>query len=157
MTLPKGIQVSLWLGVGAVLFSLSGGLFAAPVRDATGHYEIYCDGVGFFLGDIEGAPAPRKLLLFSYLGFPGGTFAGRYIGEGKWSNVTVYRDGCLPDGKCEEIAKGKIWVDEWDKAASDRAPKHISGKYEIELNGEHLEGKFAANQHTSKHPVRICI
>jgi hypothetical protein len=155
MTMPKGIQVSLWLGVVAVL--LNGVLSAAPEHNATGQYEIYCDGVGLFLRDIEGAPAPRMFLLFSYLGFPGGTFAGRYIGEGKWSNVSVFRDGCLPDGKCEEIAKGKVWIDEWDKSTTDQAPNHISGKYEIELNGKHLEGKFAANQHISKHPVRICM
>jgi hypothetical protein len=36
---------------------------------AMGRFEMYCDGVGLFLTKVDGAPAPRKLLLFVYTGF----------------------------------------------------------------------------------------
>jgi hypothetical protein len=38
-----------------------------------------------------------------------------------------------------------------------RAAKRISGKYEIDLNGKQLEGAFLAKEHTSKHPLRVCM
>ena len=37
----------------------------ALVATASGHFEVYCDGVGIFLAKIDGAPAPGKLVLFS--------------------------------------------------------------------------------------------
>jgi hypothetical protein len=40
-------------------------LLPASVATATGHFEVYCDGVGIFLARIDGAPAPGKLVLFS--------------------------------------------------------------------------------------------
>jgi hypothetical protein len=74
-------------------------LTPASVPRATGHFEEYCDGVGIFLAKIDGAPASGKLVFFSYMAFPGGTFGGEYIGQGKWSDVSVFADGCVPDGK----------------------------------------------------------
>lgn len=127
-------------------------LTPASVPRATGHFEEYCDGVGLFLAKIDGAPAPGKLVMFSRLAFPGGTFGGEYIGQGKWSEVSVFRDGCVPDGKCESIADGRVWID-----ALDTPPKHISGKYEIKLNGKVLEGVFGAKIRARKHPLRICM
>jgi hypothetical protein len=83
---------------------------------------------------------------------------GRYLGQGKWSEVYVLPDGCVPDGKCKNIGSGKIWIDEWDESNSaNAAPKNISGKYEIELNGKHLEGTFVAKERSRRHPVRICM
>jgi hypothetical protein len=120
----------------------------ASASSATGHFEVYCDGVGLFLTKIEGAPASRKLVLFSQLR----TFGGKYVGQGKWSDVYVYRDGCLPDGKCENIADGKVWID-----APDTPPKHISGKYEIKLNGKILEGTFTARKRRRKPALRLCM
>lgn len=135
----------------ALLVPASGG-------NAAGRFEVYCDGVGFFLAKIADAPAPGRLVLFSNLGFPGGTFGGRFIGQGGWWKVSVMRDGCVPDGACESIADGRVWIDPWDKAeAEDKAPNVISGRYEIDLNGKHLEGRFIANQLHRKHPLRICM
>jgi len=122
-------------------------LASAPV--ATGHLEVYCDAVGLFLAKIEGAPASRKLVLFSRLG---DTFGGKYVGQDKWSDVYVFRDGCLPDGKCESIADGRVWID-----SPDTPPKHISGKYEIKLNGKVLEGTFLAKGRVRKPPLRLCM
>jgi hypothetical protein len=80
----------------------------ASVATATGRFEVYCDGVEIFLAKIDGTPAPGKLVLFSLMGFPPGTLGGRIYGQGKWSNVYVFRDGCVPDGKCDSIASGKV-------------------------------------------------
>jgi hypothetical protein len=133
-------------------------LFARPVlpleaaSTATGHFEVYCDGVGIFLAKIDGAPAPGKLVLFYRVDFPPGTIGGSYIGQEKWSNIYVHRDGCVPDGKCESIADGRVWID-----ALDTPLKHISGKYEIKLNGNLLEGTFLAKMRIRKHPLRACM
>jgi hypothetical protein len=126
--------------------------FTASIPAAPGHFEVYCDGVGIFLAKVDGAPASAKLVFFSYLGFPGGTFGGEYIGQGKWSDVSVFADGCVPDGKCQSIAHGRVWID-----ALNTLPKHISGKYEIKLNGKLLEGTFVAKRHNRKHPLRLCM
>jgi hypothetical protein len=118
-------------------------LAPASVPRASGHFEEYCDGVGIFLAKVDGAPASGKLVFFSYMGFPGGTFGGEYIGQGKWSDVSVFADGCVPDGKCQSIAHGRVWID-----ALDTPPKHISGRYEIKLNGKLIEGTFLAKNMT---------
>ena len=124
----------------------------ASVPTATGHFEEYCDGVGIFLANVDGAPASGKLVFFSYMGFPGGTFGGQYIGQGKWSDVSVFPDGCFPDGKCQSIAHGRVWID-----ALDNPPKHISGKYEIKLDGKLVEGTFLAKRRDRKHTLRLCM
>src|SRR3954467_4589656 len=36
----------------------------ASALSTTGHFEVYCDGVGLFLAKIDGAPARRNLLSF---------------------------------------------------------------------------------------------
>lgn len=121
----------------------------ASARTATGHFEVYCDSVGLFLAKIEGAPPSRKLLLFSRLE---NTFGGKYVGQGKWSYVSVFPDGCVPSDKCESIADGRVWID-----VLDTPPKHISGKYEIKLNGKLLEGTFLAKRRIRKPPLRLCM
>lgn len=121
----------------------------ASAPTATGHFEVYCDGIGLFLGKIDGAPAPGKLVFFSYLGK---TFGDEYVGQGRWSDVRVFRNGCLPDGKCESIADGRVWID------SPYTPdKPISGKYEIKLNGRLLKGAFVARSRVRRHPLRLCM
>ena len=130
----------------------------ASAATVTDQYEVYCDGVGIFLAQMDGLPAPGKLVLFSYLSFPPGTMGGRYLGQGRWSDVLVYRDGCVPDGKCESIAHGKVWIDVWDSSGTGNLPpKRITGKYEIDLDGKHLQGSFVAKEHSRKRPLRLCM
>ena len=135
-------------------------LFVAPLfaqassPTATGHFEVYCDGVGIFLGKIDGAPPSGKLILFLSVDFPSGTMGGLYIGQGKWSDIYVLRDGCVPDGKCSSIAGGKVWIDAPEGA--DGTPQRISGKYKINLNGRHLEGPFLVRRRDRKRPLRLC-
>lgn len=137
---------------------LSALLLPASAATATGHFEVYCDGVGIFLAKIDGLPAPGKLVLSSYMSFPPGTMGGRYLGQGKWSDVSVYRDGCVLDGRCGSVAHGKVWIDAWDTShPRGGAPKRIFGKYEIDLDGKHLQGSFVAKEHSSKHPREWCM
>ncbi|HTU35711.1 MAG TPA: hypothetical protein VMF66_18055 [Candidatus Acidoferrum sp.] len=96
--------------------------------------------------------------MFSYKDFPPGTFGGHIWGQGTWSEVVVYPAGCLPDGKCESVGRGDLWIDGQTTINVEHAPpRHISGKYEIDLNGKRLTGSFVAKRHTTKHPVRICM
>ncbi|HKD81561.1 MAG TPA: hypothetical protein VKH81_17850 [Candidatus Angelobacter sp.] len=126
-------------------------LASAPA--ATGHFEVYCDGVGIFLTKIDGAPASGKLVLFSELGFPPGTAGGAYVGQGQWSAIYVFPDGCVPDGKCKSIGDGKVWIDGTEISAG----KYIPGKYEINLNGRRLAGTFRAKRRVRKRPLRLCM
>jgi len=141
----------------ALLSVLSLPLFGENAN-STGRFEVYCDGVGFFLKNVGGAPVPGNLVLFSHFGYPPGTMGGRLIGQGMWRDVVVYRGGCIPDGKCESIARGRVWIDMPDEPSEEMAPpKIISGKYEIELDAKHIEGRFALKQHHRKQPLRICM
>ena len=153
---PKPSRRYIFLG--PIALFLSALLLPASAATATGRFEVYCDGVGIFLAKIDGAPAPGKLVLFSYMSGSLGTIGGSYFGQGRWSDAFVYRDGCVPDGKCESIARGKVWIDASDASnTGDLQPKRISGKYEIDLNGKHLQGGFVAKEHSRKHPLRFCM
>jgi hypothetical protein len=137
----------VFLSLIVLFFPALPALGSAP--SVTGHFEVYCDGVGLFLAKIDGAPASGKLVLF----FPlGNTFGGEYVGQGRWSDVDIFSDGCLPDGKCESIAHGRVWID-----ALDTRPKHISGKYEIKWKGKLLDGTFVAKRRLRKPALRLCM
>lgn len=77
------------------------------------------------------------------------------MGRGEWSHVSVLRDGCVPAYKCENIGDGRVWIDAQD--TQRLPPKHISGKYEINLNGKHLEGTFVAKRKSADPPPRVCM
>ena len=122
---------------------------ATSAQDATGHFEVYCDGFGFFLAKIHGTAAPRKLLLFLYTGFPGVP----HVSKNEWKAVFVYRNGCAADGKCEILARGQLQLDN----EITRDSRRVSGKYEVDLSGQHLRGQFAAERRLYKHPPRLCM
>src|SRR5215469_8375789 len=111
--------------------------------DVTGGFEVYCDGVGFFLAKVDGAPAPRKLFLFLYTGFRGVPL----VPKQERKDVNVYRNGCTADGKCEALTHGKIRLD------NDFGPdaRRVSEGYEIEFSGQHLKGTFTAELRRYKH------
>lgn len=126
-----------------------------PAPVATGNFEVYCDGVGIYLAKIDGAPWPGKLVLFSEVSFPPGTLGGGHFGQGQWSHIAVFRDGCVPDGKCDSIADGRVWIDGQD--IQDAPPKHISGKYDIHLKGKYLQGTFLAKRQVREPALRFCM
>lgn len=124
--------------------------FAAP---ANGRFEVYCDGIGIFLNNIDGAPGSGKLVFFYLVSFPPGTMGGDLINQGKWSEAAVFPDRCFRDSNCESIADGRVWID----GAQYTRQKEISGKYEIKLNGKLLKGTFIAKERYRKHPLRLCL
>ena len=65
---------------------------ASSGQNATGHFEVYCDGVGFFLAKVDGAPAPGKLFLFLYTGFPGIP----YVPKETWKDVNFLEAAITP-------------------------------------------------------------
>lgn len=97
-------QMTARLGSGVLLLLAAAN--GQPSEGATGRFEVYCDSVGLFLAKVEGAPAPRKLLLFLYMGFPGVS----YVPKDEWKEVKVYRNGCAADAKCDVLAHGRIRI-----------------------------------------------
>jgi hypothetical protein len=73
------------------LVLLSPTLASAPA--ASGHFEVYCDGVGLFLNKIEGVPASGKLVFFSRLGH---TFGDEYVGQGSGRTDMCFVMGASP-------------------------------------------------------------
>jgi hypothetical protein len=142
---------SAWFLLSLIVLFVSPFLTSASPATASGHFEVYCDGLGIFLAKIDGAPDSGKLVLFSQLGYALG-IEGHYVGQGKWTDIRVFRNGCIPDDKCKSIGDGRVWVE-----ALDAPPKHISGKYEITLNGKRLSGAFVAKRHDRKRPIRLCM
>ncbi len=64
--------------------------------------------------------------------------------------------GACPRRQVREYRRdGKVWIDTTDK--QDMQPKHISGKYKINLNGMHLEGTLLAKRHVRRGPLRSCM
>lgn len=129
---------------------------SASTTDASGDFTVYCDGVGLFLSNVAGAPG-NKLVLFSRMDFPPGTMGDHYIGQGKWSYVSVLPKGCLPQGECESIGQGKVWIDDWNTEGTlNPVPKRISAKYEVDLDGKSLAGRFVAKDNFRKYGSRLC-
>jgi len=147
MSVPGFARIRVYLSTAVLL--LAAFPMATPAQDASGHFEVYCDGVGFFLAKVDGAPAPGKLLLFLYTGFPPGFIS---VPKEVWTDAYVYRNGCVADGKCEVFASGKVWLDD----ELTKNTRRVSGKYEIERGGQRFRGSFAAKERYNRHPVRIC-
>ena len=148
-TRHMGIPLVKFVYLSAALLLIGVFPTVTSAQNSTGRFEVYCDSVGFFVAKVDGAPAPRRLLLFLYTGFPGIP----YVPKEEWKEVKVYRDGCRADGACEVFAHGNIRLDTELRPEGRR----VSGKYEIELSGQHLRGHFSAKRRTYRHPTRICM
>ncbi len=122
---------------------------ATAAQDATGRFEVYCDGFGFFLAKVDGAPAPGKLVLFLRTRFPGVP----YVPKEEWRVVSVYRDGCAAGGNCELLTRGMIRLD----TEMTRDSRRVSGEYDIDLGGQWVKGRFVARERKNRHPPRICM
>jgi hypothetical protein len=81
MNVPQLARI--WICLSAAVPLLAFFPTASSGQNATGHFEVYCDGVGFFLAKVDGAPAPGKLFLFLYTGFPGIP----YVPKETWKDV----------------------------------------------------------------------
>jgi hypothetical protein len=56
--------------LGAVVLLLAVRPIGSLTNNAIGRFEVYCDGFGFFVANIDGAPAPGRL--FPVSSFKGG-------------------------------------------------------------------------------------
>jgi hypothetical protein len=131
--------MAICLGIAVLLLAIVPTTTSA--RDASGHFELYCNSIGFFLERVDGAPAPGKLVLYLRTH----TRGVRFVPTEQWMDVDVYGDRCPAGGKCEVLANGKIVLNE---IASDE--KRVSGRYEMELGGKHPHGQFAAEERRYK-------
>lgn len=124
----------------------------ASVATARAHFEMYCDGVGIFLAKIDGAPAPKKFVLFSPMSFPPDTFKGRSFGQGSGPPFMSFVMGASPTASARALPTA-----EYGSTSRTRKTRrqNFSGKYEINLNGKLLEGNFFARRHDRKHPLRL--
>jgi hypothetical protein len=150
-------QIRIYLGVAALLLFV---FPAAPsTHEASGHFEVYCDSFGFFLAKIDGAPAPGEFFLFLYRTFPGFV---EYLPEEEWLEISVHPKGCpnrldknshlREDVKCDAVGHGRLSLD----AKHEPGEKRISGKYDIDFNGQHATGRFVATRREYRDSPRIC-
>jgi hypothetical protein len=145
MSVPQFGRIRLCLSTAVLLLAVI--TTAASAQNATGYFEEYCDGFGFFLAKVDGAPALGRLFLFLDADFS----PIRDVPKEEWKDVLVYRTACIDDEKCKVLARGKVWLDFEATGAS----WYISGKYDIERNGQHLRGRFTTKRRDVKIP-RVC-
>ena len=101
-------------------------------QNASGWFSPHCDGASFYLSKVDGLPSGQKLNLTMR------HFAlswWNYRPQNVWEDVNAER--CFFAGKCEAATHARNWLDEGD--AKD---KRVSGKYDVNFGGQHLEGNF---------------
>jgi len=105
-------------------------LFATTV--ASGWFSPNCDGASFFLTKVDGLPAGKKLnMAMHHHGLPWLNYRPQEVWE------DVYAERCISAGKCEAASRARIWLDK-----GNPNDKRVSGKYEVDFGGQHLEGSF---------------
>jgi hypothetical protein len=115
----------------AVLFQLYPSTLLAT-KVASGCFSPHCDGASFFLTKVDGLPAGQKLNMnMRHYDLSWWVYRPQEI----WEDVSAER--CVSVGKCEAATHARIWL---DKVGPN--DKRVSGKYDVEFGGEHLEGTF---------------
>lgn len=103
----------------------------AAAKTATGHFTYVCRRAAFFLTKVDGLDPKEKLTLsLSHYGPVGWETA-----QEDWEDVAAER--CGTDGKCERAIQAKIWLNK-----SNPDDKRVSGKYDVNFQGQHVEGTF---------------
>jgi hypothetical protein len=101
-------------------------------QNASGWFSPHCDGASFYLSKVGGLPSGQKLNLnMRHYGLPWWNYRPQEV----WEDVSAER--CFAARKCEAATRARIWLDKGD--AKD---KRVSGKYDVDFGGQHLEGKF---------------
>src|SRR5438552_9797306 len=121
----------LLLSFAALLLQVSPSMSLAA-HNASGLFSPLCDGALFYLSKVDGLPPGQKLNLRMYHhALPWWNYRPQEVWE------DVYAERCLSPGKCETATHARIWLDK-----GDPKDKRVSGKYEVDFGGQHLEGKF---------------
>jgi hypothetical protein len=108
-------------------------------KAASGRFSPHCDGASFYLSKIDGLPSEQKINLNLRQHFSWWNYRPQEVWE------DVYAERCTPLGKCEAASHARIWL---DKAGPK--DKRVSGKYELDLGGQHLEGNFLLKYRNDK-------
>ncbi len=101
----------------------------------SGRFVPECNGVTFYLTKVEELKVYADLAPWWVL-----------QSEKKWKDVSGERRS--PGGKSERATNPRIWLGEGGKNSS-----HISGKYQVDFGGQHLEGQFVAKYRKHSPPV----
>jgi hypothetical protein len=145
---PKSRRARIHVSSVLIALLLHAVLSPLSAANATGRFERYCDGIWFFLNNVDGLPTSTQLVVFLHMSGPP---YGLPTPEETWFDVYVSHKGCRADGsKCQPLSQGRLWL---NKGASDG--KRISGKYELDLDGRHLQGQFVAKERKQT-SARIC-
>ncbi len=103
-------------------------------QNASGWFSPHCDGASFYLSRVDGLPSGQKLnLTMRHYGLSWWNYHPQEV----WDDV--YAERCFSAGKCEAATHARIWLDK-----GDARDKRVSGKYDVDFGGQHLEGKFLA-------------
>jgi hypothetical protein len=101
-------------------------------KAASGWFSPHCDGASFYLSKVDGLPAGQKLILtVRQYALSWWNCSPREV----WEDVSAER--CFSGGKCELAAHARIWLDK-----GNPTDKRVSGKYDANFAGQHLEGSF---------------
>jgi hypothetical protein len=120
-----------------IAFLLQGSSTSAFAADNKGYFQDDCDGTTIHITKIDG----QQLVL--QLSAHGPLFFWYYSEESRWWDAEGKL--CSIDGKCEEATHARVWLNE-EKGMN----KRISGKYKVDLNGQHLEGQFVVKNRKHK-------
>jgi hypothetical protein len=108
--------------------------------NASGRFSPHCDGASFYLSQVDGLSGAQKLILnMSHYALSWWIYRPQEV----WEDVHAAR--CTSAGQCEAATHARIWL---DKGKPD--DKRVSGKYEVDFGGQHLEGKFLVKYRKDK-------
>jgi hypothetical protein len=115
-------------------------LASSAAKAASGWFSPHCDGASFYMSKVDGLLSGQKLIMtIRHYALSWWNYRPQEV----WEDVSAER--CLPDGKCELATHARIWL---DKGKPD--DKHVSGKYDVDFGGQHLEGKFLVKYRKEK-------
>jgi hypothetical protein len=102
----------------------------ARAADARGWYDPGCGGAMFHLMGLPGQPPVQEFVLR----LSTGNLAFNYYLVGPhWWDVTA--QDCSKAGDCGEATKAKLQFQKIGR-------RHVSGEYQIDFKGQHLEGQY---------------
>jgi hypothetical protein len=144
-TCLKSYRVTISLRSALLILLLQTNQLQLLAADAIGRFEPDCGGVTFHMTKFGGMKAGEELVFRIYGGpLPWWT----YLPKNDWKDV--YGERCMAANKCEDATRARIWM-----GNTQPDSKTISGKYEIDFGGQHLEGRFLLKYHKHK-PLVIC-
>jgi hypothetical protein len=128
-------------GIGLTALALLG-TASVSAQEAKGWFEEFCNGASFHFTMFAGRPDHQEIALWlesriAFKLYPTGT---------DWIDVQL----CDVGQTCDKSAKAKLQF-------LERRKNLLSGRYVVDVNGEHREGRFAVKQNQHKKPQHSCM